>query len=107
MPAMEKEAKTAPSLRRSLLLRKDDHTADFLAAKKVFEDERDSVLSDIPDEVKRWYGQIAFMPWRYAFLMERVYLLVLVLSPYDVSPYYRKKWKRKDKEVCFRLVTIY
>lgn len=94
----------AASTRHSEHRVKEGCTAAFLPAKKLFEDERDNVLSEIPDEIKRWYGQIAFMPWKYAFLLERVYLPVLVLSPYDVSSNFRKKWERKYKEVCSPLI---
>jgi hypothetical protein len=49
-------------------------------AKMIFEENRDATLLQLPDRVKRMFGQIGFAKWCRAFVP------ALVVSPYDVPP---------------------
>ena len=46
-------------------------------AKEMFEAQRDKVLSRLPDEYKRQFGQLGFHDTQHP---------VLIVSPYDVPP---------------------
>lgn len=82
----------------------------FHVAKKAHEQERELTLSTIPIATKQWYGQIGFVLWKYprkAKRVVRVHLPVLILGPYDVPPYHRKRWdKAKDKVTRVSFVAV-
>jgi len=54
--------------------------------RRLFEEEKDAILSEVPDEVKARFGTICFAKWGKQFLP------VLVMNPYWVPPHARKYW---------------
>jgi len=62
-------------------------------AKERFEREKESILADIPDEVKARFGQLYFAPWN------KKHLPCLVLSPFSVGTGVRNEWSRMVEKV--------
>jgi hypothetical protein len=59
----------------------------YLKLKKNFDQERDEILSSVPESLKSLFGQVGFAKWG------KTSLPVLARSPYDVSPgAVRKIW---------------
>jgi len=58
----------------------DDKPLTLEGKRQLFEEGKDAILSEVPDEVKARFGTICFAKWAKQFLP------VLVMNPYSVPP---------------------